>query len=168
MIARPNLARWRIGSALLAALMAFSQAAFGGLSGPTSAQAQACSPQIGIDAPSPGDTVSGTATFSGWAVDGPRCSICVNQRFLGRSIVTRLARHALRLTVPPRNRAHGQLTTANCADIGAPKWELSRRHIVLPGDGMRLIWTRLERPCHGISAQAYRSAPTEDAARSIT
>src|SRR5438874_956950 len=69
MIARPNLAHWRIGSALLAALLAVGQAAFGGLSGPTSAQAQACSPQIGIDAPSPGDTVSGTATFSGWAVD---------------------------------------------------------------------------------------------------
>ena len=70
MTARFDLPRWSIASAFLAAVTAMAQVAFSALPGGVSiAQAQACNPQIGIDAPAPGDTVSGTATFSGWAVD---------------------------------------------------------------------------------------------------
>jgi hypothetical protein len=67
----PSLrAHWSFASALLSVAMTVALAAFTAAPGGVSTvQAQACSPQIGIDAPAPGDTVSGSVTFSGWAVD---------------------------------------------------------------------------------------------------
>src|SRR5581483_11580230 len=71
MTLRPVLTRPRIVSTVLAFATALAQTAIVAFPGeaPAVAQAQDCSPQIGIDSPTPGATVSGSADFSGWAVD---------------------------------------------------------------------------------------------------
>src|SRR5436853_141506 len=69
----PSLrAHWSFASALLSAAMTVALAAFAAAPGGISiVQAQACSPQIGIDAPAPGDTQVASLESSNVAAPPP-------------------------------------------------------------------------------------------------